>query len=409
MTKIYATHRAPRAIRRVPLSARVMRTADRSVLRRILRSPASASRGRESAPAPRYAESYIASLPGRGHALPPSVRAHVEPRFGADFSAVRVHTDRDAAESARALNARAYTYGHHVVFDAGQYAPDTHEGRRLIAHELTHVVQQQHAPAAAQRVMRNPYPNCDKKTTGVADADAQIDSARQEALDAIRAARSAFPKMSTRTIRLLNRHFHCPSHSDIGTIIGMLGKIEKAISALAPNCAGTKESVCQDAGPGRVGETTKQIDFCPPAFQLGPKKAFHFAGFFISGAAQTEGAKRDCPVFDPCYDDFTKPPADMVGNASSYAGFALELAGNALPQPATIPCAPHDTGELVAVPPGATDPTLIRRVTGFDPIPPDSRILSVFKDDSGHRFIYHDNLPGAQQFLPGESKRYYLP
>jgi hypothetical protein len=63
-------------------------------------------------------------------------------RFGHDFSRVRVHTDAAAERSARDVNANAYTVGHNIVFGARQFAPGTHEGRRLIAHELTHVVQQ---------------------------------------------------------------------------------------------------------------------------------------------------------------------------------------------------------------------------------------------------------------------------
>jgi Domain of unknown function (DUF4157) len=63
-------------------------------------------------------------------------------RFGHDFSRVRVHTDAAAARSARDVNAHAYTAGHHVVFGADRFVPGTREGRRLIAHELTHVVQQ---------------------------------------------------------------------------------------------------------------------------------------------------------------------------------------------------------------------------------------------------------------------------
>jgi hypothetical protein len=65
-----------------------------------------------------------------------------EPRFGHDFSQVRVHTDSNATQSARAVNARAYTVGRDIVFGGGQYAPETHQGRRLLAHELTHTVQQ---------------------------------------------------------------------------------------------------------------------------------------------------------------------------------------------------------------------------------------------------------------------------
>jgi hypothetical protein len=70
----------------------------------------------------------------------------MEPRFGHDFSQVRVHTEAKAAESARAVNALAYTVGRALVFGAGQYAPGTTEGWRLLAHELAHTVQQ--APEA---------------------------------------------------------------------------------------------------------------------------------------------------------------------------------------------------------------------------------------------------------------------
>ena len=77
-----------------------------------------------------------------GQSLDAGIQAFMEPRFGHDFSGVRVHTDAQAAESARAVNALAYTVGRDVVFGAGQYAPTTSAGKRLLAHELTHVVQQ---------------------------------------------------------------------------------------------------------------------------------------------------------------------------------------------------------------------------------------------------------------------------
>lgn len=78
-----------------------------------------------------------------GRSLDLATEAFFEPRFGANFGSVRVHTDSAAAESAHAVNALAYTVGDHVVFANGQYAPGTPAGRRLLAHELTHVVQQQ--------------------------------------------------------------------------------------------------------------------------------------------------------------------------------------------------------------------------------------------------------------------------
>jgi Domain of unknown function (DUF4157) len=77
-----------------------------------------------------------------GQALDAPTRAYMEPRFGRDFSGVRIHTDQRAQDSARKINASAYTVGQEVVFAAGRYRPDSGEGRKLLAHELSHTVQQ---------------------------------------------------------------------------------------------------------------------------------------------------------------------------------------------------------------------------------------------------------------------------
>jgi hypothetical protein len=87
-------------------------------------------------------ESKIHSLKGGVRPLSSNDCAFFEPRFGRDFSQVRLHTDTQAAESTRRVNAQAFTMGQEVVFGAGQYAQGTSQGRRLMAHELTHVVQQ---------------------------------------------------------------------------------------------------------------------------------------------------------------------------------------------------------------------------------------------------------------------------
>src|SRR5215208_4516328 len=81
-------------------------------------------------------------LRSSGQPLDPATRAFMEPRFGHDFGRVRVHTDARAAESTRAVNALAYTVSGDIVFGAGQYVPGTGAGRRVIAHELTHTIQQ---------------------------------------------------------------------------------------------------------------------------------------------------------------------------------------------------------------------------------------------------------------------------
>ncbi len=89
--------------------------------------------------------------PGRGLPLPESARAALEPAFGVDFSAVRVHHGSDANQTARRMGARAASSGADIVFGAGQYRPDTGEGMHLLAHELTHLVQQ--SPAAPRAIV----------------------------------------------------------------------------------------------------------------------------------------------------------------------------------------------------------------------------------------------------------------
>jgi Domain of unknown function (DUF4157) len=83
-----------------------------------------------------------------GEPLPSAVRSYFEPRFRQDFSHIRVHTDATAVESARAVKSLAYTVGNHVVFGAGQFAPGTPTGQRLLAHELVHTIQQGSKPAS---------------------------------------------------------------------------------------------------------------------------------------------------------------------------------------------------------------------------------------------------------------------
>jgi hypothetical protein len=83
------------------------------------------------------------TLASPGRPLDGNTRSWMEPRFGSDFSQVRIHTDSRAADSARTVSALAYTVGNDIVFAPGQYAPESAAGRHLLAHELTHVVQQQ--------------------------------------------------------------------------------------------------------------------------------------------------------------------------------------------------------------------------------------------------------------------------
>ena len=106
-------------------------------------------------------ESSIDQLRGGGRPLAEAERAFFEPRFGHDFRRVRVHIDSGATTTARAIHARAYTAGRDIVFGSGEYAPGTVEGRRLLAHELAHVVQQSGGiERQIQRTVDNVEINC---------------------------------------------------------------------------------------------------------------------------------------------------------------------------------------------------------------------------------------------------------
>jgi hypothetical protein len=104
-----------------------------------------------------FASTGAAGAPRRapGRPLDDATRGFMEGRFGHDFGRVRVHTDARASAAAAAVNARAFTVGDEVSFADGEYSPSSPDGRRLLAHELTHVVQQRHASTPGQ-IMRKP-------------------------------------------------------------------------------------------------------------------------------------------------------------------------------------------------------------------------------------------------------------
>lgn len=114
------------------------------------KTPAARGAVQRSVASPAAASPAAASVPGlsAGAALPASVRSHMEPRFGANFGNVRVHTGEAAARQSAGLNANAFTIGPHIVFGRDQFQPHTARGQELIAHELTHTIQQ---GAVAQR------------------------------------------------------------------------------------------------------------------------------------------------------------------------------------------------------------------------------------------------------------------
>jgi hypothetical protein len=98
----------------------------------------------------------IQLLQGAGQPLPAPERRFFEPRFGFDFSGVRIHDGTQANHLARSVNASAFTYGDNIVFAAGEYVPGSSAGRRLLAHELTHVLQQKGDASVVRRQNASP-------------------------------------------------------------------------------------------------------------------------------------------------------------------------------------------------------------------------------------------------------------
>jgi hypothetical protein len=152
------------------VAAHVVRMEEPAPARQLQRSPLVVQRAPARAPAPTpfppmredvadgATEAAVKEQLSGGAPMAADVAGFFGRRFGADFSDVRIHTDARAANLSTRLGARAFTYGRHVFFNSGQYKPDSEDGAKLIAHELTHTIQQQAViqlkadPAAAPRV-----------------------------------------------------------------------------------------------------------------------------------------------------------------------------------------------------------------------------------------------------------------
>lgn len=188
-----------------------------------------------------------------GQPLEQGVRDFMEPRFGHDFSRVRVHSDAKAARSTQAVNAIAYTVGKHLVFNTGRYAPQKSEGRKLLAHELTHVMQQgahvaspsMHEPVRLQRLGANQGCTVDQR-----------DIIHQAIFNARGWLNKAIPQLkasplSNRVRRSLRRNFGptqgVPANASL--IAGRLRTAYSEISTIPFRCRGAGDIHCSRASP----------------------------------------------------------------------------------------------------------------------------------------------------------------
>lgn len=247
----------------------------------------------------------------------------------ADFAGVRVHTDSRAAESARAVGARAYTVGHQVVFDAGRYSPQTNEGRALLAHELTHVLQQTGGDSAALR--RQPDGGEEEKADAPpakivgCDKDQQdkiegaIKQAEALASGAVQAFEREYPMSYEMTA--MKGHFGSLRSNQKSTIIERYKHIQANLGNKTYNCVKKAK---------RVRKGKEIVDLCGQAACPGSKiilypdfgKETCPAGpALLHEAAHNAGA---CADIDK---NGHYPPASAENNAYSYEYFALDVAG----------------------------------------------------------------------------------
>src|SRR5215469_1789255 len=128
--------------------------AGNRIIHRWIQAESLAGDSSEFSPAhPPFSDLLKEVLGGPGQSLDAETRSFMESRLGYDFSQVNLHIDSKAAESAAAVNAKAYTVGNEIVFGAGEYSPGTVEGKHLLAHELTHILQEASGPAGGSSLI----------------------------------------------------------------------------------------------------------------------------------------------------------------------------------------------------------------------------------------------------------------
>jgi len=249
-----------------------------------------------------------------------------------DFGSVRVHTDSRAAASARALDATAYTIGNHIVFGPGKYAPQTIEGRTLLAHELTHVLQQ---TGPADRVLRR-SPDDKGKEKPEEKPAVKAEGCDKDHQSKIEEAISQAGVLASRALQALEREFPLSFESSaMDANFGTLSSDQKSViieryKHVRDNL-GSKTYACAKKGK-KVKEGKETVDLCGQAMCPGSKITL-FPDFgkqvcpagpvMLHEAAHNAGACGDTDKGG------SYPPKNSENNAYSYEYFAAAVAAGA--------------------------------------------------------------------------------
>jgi len=277
-----------------------------------------------------------------GQPLDSPTRAFFEPRFGHDFSRVRVHADGGADRSARSLNALAYTVGRDVVFRPGEFAPHSDTGRRLLAHELAHVVQQGAAgtPDNTARPMRVTHvgelvQRAEDKCAPVPAAE--LDQQYQDALAHAIQTGNGWDDVAQK----LNQYNHTDIQSRLAQLTPeQVGYLHQG--ALDNDCVGPGSPIAQLTEPGTPAASTPPPEAAPaaPAPEPTPPQAPE------TPAAPAAPAAAPAPQAAP--PQAPETPAAPAAPAAAPAPQAVP------PQAPETPAAPPPFGRCLPCPPNAT-------------------------------------------------------
>lgn len=293
-----------------------------------------------------------------GQALDPVTRAFFEPRFGYDFSRVRIHSDERASAAAHAVNALAYTVGKDVVFGAAQFAPHTSRGRELLAHELTHVIQQGHGPSIsrmsrdpvsartgqafvqrASEVKVDPGATCSlEQHRKIEPAAYKADEWLSRAIPALEAFLSgARTPQAQAATAALNKHFHSTDAAVVRYVRDRLQTIQRDIFGrrnFRVNCPPASDPACgtrkgSDEFVAVVpDENPNEINFCAPFFERKEEDRastiIHEFGHTQLGLSARQEIVDRGYQWDAYYAYLTT--GEALTNAESYAMFAREVA-----------------------------------------------------------------------------------
>lgn len=254
-------------------------------------------------------------LQSSGKPLESRTRAVMEPGFGQDFSNVRVHVDGAAAESAHAVNALAYTVGRDVVFAHGQYAPGTAMGRRLIAHELAHTIQQRHLP---------------DMPVGVSEPGSALERQADSAADRVMSGRSAYA-LSHAQVPQIAREL------DTRDMTASDGGIDHVSRDVTPGkCALAPETRTETSGDITASTAFLQLDLChgSTAGQVrgevdygdALQQAGQAVGKLLSSAAAGQGSQQALGAFANDLKQL-KPGAKIKMNLQASDVFKLDITG----------------------------------------------------------------------------------